>query len=100
MPKSQFKTSYSWHELQPIHPLCYTVFAAQAIGATLSVVLNGSGDRYYALWFGGAAATLPGFLCGLLVQARMRRRSIAANRQKIILLGVIATFFLIEALTK
>jgi len=99
MRDSGFKLSYSWEELRPVRPLFVTVLIAQAIGAAANLFLQGLVNWHDTAWLGGALATFPGFVIGLLVQGHTRPGSIASHRSMVALMGVIALFLFIAALT-
>ncbi len=84
------KLEYTWEELKPIHPLSYTVFAFQGLGACLSLLLEGLEHWYQTAWQGGAVGTLVGFLAGMIVQSHLRPGSLAENRGMVSLCGFIA----------
>ena len=99
MTDSRLKLNYSWEDLKPVRPLFVTVLIAQAIGAAVSLSAQGFVDWYETAWFGGALATLPGYLIGLFVQRQVRPGSITLNRSAVMFLGVIALLLFIAALT-
>jgi hypothetical protein len=68
MTETPFGFNYTWSDLKPVKILASTAFISQAIGAGFSYFSNHSPNWFESLWFGGALATLPGFLVGLLLQ--------------------------------
>ena len=89
---------YSWEDLRPIHPLWYTVLAAQAIGALANLLLKGTSNWFDVIWQGAAVATLLGFLAGLAVQSLVRPGTIAENRSMVTFVGVLAVAFFLLGL--
>jgi len=73
-----------------VRALAITVFAAQAIGAVLGLILGQQSSWFLQLWFGGAIATFPAFLVGLVLQSRLRPGSIGQNRAMVRRMGMIA----------
>ena len=88
------RIEYSWEDLRPIHPLCYTVLAAQRIGALTNLLLRGLSEWYDVIWQGAAVATFFGFLAGLVVQWRIRPGSLSQNRAMVVFMGFLAFIFL------
>ena len=97
MKESQFGFEYSWADLQPIRALFVTVLVAQIIGAAAGLFLSDSESWFLRLWFGGAVATFPAFVLGLVVQTRARPGSISENRVIVRRLGLIALLLSIAA---
>ncbi|MGB9149287.1 MAG: hypothetical protein WCB36_03490 [Burkholderiales bacterium] len=89
MKESQFGFSYSWADLKPIRALPITVFAAQLIGSLVGYEMHLHSGWFESLWTGGALATFPSFLAGLLVQARLRPGSLHENAVMVRRLGLI-----------
>jgi hypothetical protein len=90
MRESPFGFEYSWSDLQPVRALATTVFAAQVVGAVLGLLFASHSSWFLKLWFGGALATFPSFLLGLLIQARIKPGSISENGVMVRRLGLIA----------
>ena len=90
MKESQFGFEYSWEDLQPIRPLAVTVFAAQIVGALLGLWASVYPSWFANLWAGGALATLPSFLLGLLIQSQFNPASLTEHRVMVRRLGLIA----------
>lgn len=84
MDESQFRIEYSWEDLKPVRPLVVTLIAAQVAGCLIGLWLHTYTSFGANLWAGGALATLPGFLLGLLIQHRM---SSAASERIAVCLG-------------
>jgi hypothetical protein len=97
MKESQFGFEYSWSDLQPIRGLAVTVFAAQALGATIGLLVPRFPHWFESLWFGAAIATFPAFLLGALIQARIKPGSLAENRVMVCRLGLIAALLTVFA---
>ena len=90
MRESPFGFSYSWADLAPIRPLTMTVFFAQILGASGGLLFSSSPDNFARLWAGGALATFPGFLVGLLVQWKIRAEALSENATMVRRLGLVA----------
>ena len=84
--------SYSWSDLRPIRVLTVVEFVVQLAGAGLALWLKPFPDPFFSFWFGGALSTLPGFLLGLLFQARMRPGSLSANKVMVLQIGGVSAF--------
>jgi undecaprenyl pyrophosphate phosphatase UppP len=98
MKESQFGFHYTWADLQPVRPLAVTVFAAQIIGMILGWLFGKHPELFMKLWFGGALATLPAFLLGLVVQKQMRPGSISENSTMVWRMGLVATAITLVAI--
>jgi hypothetical protein len=96
--ESQLGFEYSWADLKPVRGLAVTVAIAQVSGALLGVVLASHGQWFLRLWFGGAIATFPAFLVGLVIQSRLRPGSIGENHVMVRRLGLIALLLSLVAL--
>jgi len=92
------KLQYTWEELRPIHPLLYTVFACQALGAIVNIALRGTDYWFDAAWQGGAIGTFIGFLAGMIVQTRVRRSSVVENRSMVMFCGIVAFLLFLAGL--
>ena len=68
MKESQFGFEYTWEDLQPVRTLVLCVLAFQIAGALLGLWIQNYGEWFSNLWAGGAIATLPGYLIGLIAQ--------------------------------
>lgn len=90
MRESQLGFEYSWADLQPIRALVLVVLAAQLVCMVLGLLYAPQGEWFHRLWFGGAIATLPAFVVGLLVQSWVRPGSIGQNVVMVRRLGLIA----------
>lgn len=95
---SGFKLNYSWEDLRPVHPLFITVLITQLAGAVVSLLLQGIASWFETAWLGGALATFPGYLIGLVVQRYIRPGSIALHRSMVIFMGAISLFLFVVAL--
>lgn len=98
MKESQFGFEYSWSDLRPIRALAVVVFGAQIIGAALGLMLPRFPRWFESMWFGGALATFPAFLIGLLVQARLKPGSLSEHKVMVRRLGLIAAFLTVFAI--
>lgn len=91
MKESQFGFSYTWQDLKPVWALAISVIVFQVIGATLLYLLVSIDAHWFqVLWMGGAIATLPGYIVGLLLQHRIDVKSINHNKTMVYRLGMIA----------
>jgi hypothetical protein len=97
MRESPFGFSYSWADLAPIRPLTVTVFVAQILGAAGGLLFSSSPDNLARIWAGGALATFPGFLVGLLVQWKIRAEALSENATMVRRLGLIALLLSLAA---
>lgn len=70
---------YSWTDLRPIRPVVVWVLVFQVVGAVAGLVLRPMPDGFASAWYGGALATLPGFLVGVLTQWRGHPGTLSAN---------------------
>ncbi|ABM97402.1 hypothetical protein [Methylibium petroleiphilum] len=90
MKESQFGFEYTWSDLEPIRALTVVVLAGQVAGAAAGVLVPQFADWFKSLWFGGAIATFPAFLVGLIVQSRWRPGSLGQNKVMVRRLGLVA----------
>jgi len=90
MDESQFRIEYSWEDLKPVRPLGVTLIAAQVAGCLIGLWLHTYPSFGANLWAGGALATFPGFLLGLLVQHRINTAAITGNMALVRRIGLIA----------
>jgi hypothetical protein len=98
MRESQFGFEYTWADLQPIRALVVVVLGAQFVGMLLGLEYSPHAEWFHRLWFGGAVATFPAFVVGLVVQSRVRPGSIAQNIVMVRRLGLIAALLSLVAL--
>ena len=98
MKESQFGFEYSWSDLKPIRALATVVFGAQMIGATLGLLFPRFPHWFESMWFGGALATFPAFIFGLLVQARWKPGSLSEHKVMVRRLGRIAALLSVFAI--
>ena len=90
MKESQFGFEYTWSDLKHIKPLAITILVGQIAGAALGFYIAKYPSAFANIWAGGALATFPAFLLGLLVQLRSNRSSLAHHRVMFRRLGMIA----------
>ena len=90
MKESPFGFEYSWSDLQPVRALAVTVVVAQFVGAALGLAFAWHSSWFLKLWFGGAIATFPAFVLGLIVQSRFKPGSIGKNQVMVRRFGLIA----------
>lgn len=90
MKESQFGFEYSWDDLKPIRPLAVTALVGQLSGAGLSLLLPTYASTFANLWAGGAVATFPSFLLGLLIQHQLNPDAIRENRTMVRRFGLVA----------
>ena len=82
---------YTWADLAPIRGLVAFVIAFQLLGLCLGALWHRFPSTLDSAWFGGAIATLPAFVGGLLLQFRLNRTSITQNKRMVWHLGLVAT---------
>jgi len=90
MRESQFGFEYTWADLQPVRPLAVATFVAQVIGAAIGLAVSAYPSWFANLWAGGALATFPGFLLGLLLQYLLNAERIREHRVMVRRMGIIA----------
>ena len=90
MKESQFGFEYTWSDLKPIKPLAISVVVGQIAGAALGFYVAKYPSAFANIWAGGALATFPAFLLGLLVQLRVNRSALADHRVMVRRFGMIA----------
>jgi len=90
MDESQFRIEYSWEDLKPVRPLVVTLIATQLAGCLIGFWLHRYSTFAANLWAGGALATFPGFLLGLLIQLRISTAAISDNKVMVRRIGLIA----------
>ncbi|MBV8033938.1 hypothetical protein [Roseateles sp.] len=79
MNESPHGAEPGWAELQSIRALTLVVCAGQAAGAVAGLLYPRYPHWFECLWHGAALATLPAFLVGMVVQARLRPGSLGEN---------------------
>ena len=92
-----FRSSYTWEDLRPVHPLFVTAIIFQAVGAIVGLVMQAVPGWFESIWIGGAMATFPGYLVGIPVQACLRPGSITRNKSIVLFMGAVALFFFVSA---
>jgi hypothetical protein len=97
MQESPFGFHYTWTDLQPVRALAITVLVAQVIGAVFGLIFGQQSTWGEQIWCGGAIATFPAFLVGLVIQSRLRPGSIGQNLVMVRRMGLIALLFSIIA---
>lgn len=80
MKESTGGFKYDWAELQPVRALALVVCVGQTLGAIGGLLWARFPQAFENLWHGAALATLPAFLVGLAVQARLKPGSLRENR--------------------
>jgi len=98
MKESQFGFSYTWADVQPVRPLVVTVLVLQILGAIAGLVASVYPSWFANLWGGGALATFPGYLLGLLVQRqlnaeRIREHIVMVRRMGLVSLALTGSVF-------
>lgn len=81
---------YSWADLKPIRTCVTLVLLFQMAGAVACLFTRPMPDWFLNAWYGGALATLPGFLVGLVIQRREQPGSLSANALMVWRLAFIA----------
>jgi len=90
MKKSPFGFKYTWVDLQPVRVLAVTVLAAQLFGAIVGIAVAWHPDWLINFWLGGAFATFPAFLMGLVIQSRLTPGRLSEHKVMVRCLGLIA----------
>lgn len=90
MRESQFGFSYTWEDMQPVRPLIATVLVLQLLGGLSEMVASVYPSWFANLWGGGALATLPGYLLGLLIQRQVNAQRIREHIVMVRRMGLIA----------
>lgn len=89
---------YTWQDLAPIRGLFAFVVLFQFIGIGIGALLPRFPSIFDSAWFGGAIATFPAFVAGLLIQLKLNRPSITENKRMVWHLGLLAAAFFVFAL--
>ena len=71
MKESPFGFRYTWEDMRPVRPLAGTTMLFQFLGAGMGYYFGPEPNWFDNVWKGGAAATFPGFLVGLVIQYRI-----------------------------
>ena len=90
MKESPFGFQYTWEDIQPVRPLVITLVLTQIAGAAICLLTSPLPDAFNNIWLGGALGTFPGYILGLLIQKRIRPKSIGKNKVLVNRLGYIA----------
>jgi hypothetical protein len=90
MQNDHFGFSYSWADLAPIRGLVALVVAAQFVGFVAGALVRPFPSLFESAWCGGAIATFPAFIVGLLLQLKLNRPSISENKRMVWHLGLVA----------
>jgi hypothetical protein len=98
MRESPLGFEYMWADLQPIRALVVTVLVAQLVAGLLGLAFAQQVEWFHRLWFGGAIATFPAFVVGVLIQSVLRPGSVGENRKMVIRVGLIAAILSLVAL--
>jgi hypothetical protein len=98
MRDDHFGFRYTWSDLAPIRGLFAFVVVFQVIGLALGALLPRFPSIFDSAWFGGAIATLPAFVVGLLIQRKLNRPSITENKRMVWHLGLVAAALFVFAL--
>jgi hypothetical protein len=93
MNESQFGFDYSWEDLKPVRPLVVVTFIVQSVGMLVGYRLAPHASLAANLFAGGALATCPGFLLGLLVQFRLDAMALRENSRMVIRIGLLSLLF-------
>jgi hypothetical protein len=88
--ESQFGFRYTWEDMRPVRALSIAVLALQILGAAIGLWVAKYPTWFANLWAGGALASLPGFLFGLIVQRFASPGSLSANMVMVRRMGLIA----------
>ncbi|QTN21513.1 hypothetical protein HZ992_15110 [Rhizobacter sp. AJA081-3] len=98
MRDDHFGFNYTWADLAPIRGLVAFVIVFQFIGLGLGALFHRFPSTLDSAWFGGAIATLPAFVGGLLLQLKLNRPSITQNKRMVWHFGLVATALFVFAL--
>ena len=90
MRDDHFSFRYTWSDLAPIRGLFAFVVVFQVIGLGLGALFPRFPGIFDSAWFGGAIATLPSFVAGVLIQLKLNRPSITDNKRLVWHLGLVA----------
>ena len=85
-------------EFQPLRALSLVIAASQCVGAGVSLWVGHYPGWFENLWFGGALATLPGYLVGLAVQRHVSPNSMVLCRTLIKRMGLVSVVLTLSAL--
>ena len=97
MKNKQSGFEYNWEEFQPLRALSISIAVAQLAGAGVSLLVGHYPSWFENLWFGGALATLPGYLIGLGVQRHLKPMSLGENRALIRRMGLVSAVLSLAA---
>ena len=98
MKESSFGFEYSWQDLKPMRALAMVVFGTQITGCLLGLAFPLFPRLLPSAWFGGAIATFPAFLLGLLVQAHLTPGRIGEHKVMVRRMGLIAFLLTVAAI--
>jgi hypothetical protein len=89
---SAYRDPFSLSRLWAVRWLTGTLFAVQVACGIVGLFVAPHWVPFQRFWLGGALATFPGFLLGLLLQFRINPSAIAEQRLTVWLLGVMTPF--------
>ena len=90
MRDDHFGFGYTWKDLAPIRGLVAFVLLFQLLGLGLGALFPRFPSTFDSAWFGGAIATFPAFVAGLLLQCKLNRANIIENKRMVWHLGLAA----------
>jgi len=90
--------NYTWKDLHPIRGLVAFVVLFQVVGLAAGALFPRFQSTFDSAWFGGAIATFPAFVAGLLIQLKQNRPSITENKRMVWHFGLIAAALFVFAL--
>ena len=78
--------------------MAYSVLCLQVLGAVCGWALDKtSHDTFTRIWLGGAVATFPGFVLGLVVQWQVRAAALSENATLIRRMGLVTVLLSLVA---
>ena len=97
MKESPFGFGYTWVDLRPVRVLAVTILAAQLFGGIVGVAVAWHPEWLVNFWLGGALATFPAFLIGLVIQSRLTPGRLSEHKVMVRRLGLIALALFVVA---
>ena len=85
-----YRGPLSYRALWSVRWLSGTLFTAQLLFSIVGLWLFTHPREVANLWMGGALATLPGYLVGLVIQFNADLTQLKQNKWTVVLLGVIS----------
>ena len=98
MKESPFGFRYTWKDMRPVRPLAGTMMLFQFLGAGIGYYFGSEPNWFDNVWLGGAAATFPGFLVGLVIQYRINAARITEHKVMVRRMGLVTLLLTLVAL--